>query len=592
MPADDTMEEKLDVSIEGLDLPDIPFPNNVIDWDEDPTSGVHYRRLTEMEIESNGWHGNLLLVALEDDFVADVSTAVAKVTLDLPLADAHPLSLQENLPIISVPLVHQSSRDFAGSVQHFVKATGVAVVTAKRPVFHSYIQKYLDWGTVDDTAVHLFAQDDGGIVVSGATYGRTFWLEGPQEDFLDLITIDIEPEPGRQAFLLHTEHGLPLSQLQVDEDAAAAHIQNRRSTPPISSVAASAPMIAGGAPSEINQCTDGLNNDPEIDDVADGCDFSCMPHPDFGTDSYPGVFPIWEYARPFAVVGDAEWCTTHVNDWEDLLHSYGRTAEEMLNWVEAPTTVFPGPRVPPFRLVGLYCWVFEDLDDALECHNNGNCPTGYEDYPFKNVGTTWSSGNNANTYLDKVWSATDAWATDAVLEGAPDVVHPLQNVVVVVYRQDPNENPEVAGLASLGNTMPYSRAGGSVALGIDWLGDSWGGDLHPILIGRITAHEFGHTHGLTHDPTTFDGVPGFMATGGGAAPILGENVDSNIINHEVPATNPPTMYTQYQAWTKVAPLKRSPRPAGFSHVGCDTNPDNCPTGLTCTDTVQGFACLP
>lgn len=47
----------------------------------------------------------------------------------LPLADAARGSLQEDLPVISVPLVHQSTRDFAGVVEHLVTAHGAAVET-------------------------------------------------------------------------------------------------------------------------------------------------------------------------------------------------------------------------------------------------------------------------------------------------------------------------------------------------------------------------------------------------------------------------------------------------------------------------------
>jgi len=46
------------------------------------------------------------------------------LTLDLPLADVHPDSLREDLPIVSVPLIHATSRDFAGVVEHHVDDEG------------------------------------------------------------------------------------------------------------------------------------------------------------------------------------------------------------------------------------------------------------------------------------------------------------------------------------------------------------------------------------------------------------------------------------------------------------------------------------
>lgn len=87
--ADDTAGEKLDVWLDDFNLPDIP-PPGVLDWEEDPLSGIQYRRPTALEIASNGWSGNLLLVALESTFVTSVSTGVGKVELSLPLADAEP----------------------------------------------------------------------------------------------------------------------------------------------------------------------------------------------------------------------------------------------------------------------------------------------------------------------------------------------------------------------------------------------------------------------------------------------------------------------------------------------------------------------
>lgn len=384
--------------------------------------------------------------------------------------------------------------------------------------------------------------------------------------------------------------------MKLDEDEVAMHVENRRLPRPEPSLVARPGPASGGMPEAINQCTDGLNNDPDLDDVADGCDYSCMPHPDFGTHLYPGVEPIFEYARPFAVVGSAEWCSTHPTTWQGLLQSFGRTAEEMLNWVEAPPALYPGPRVPPFRLVGEYCWVLEDLDAALECHYDGNCPAGYESYPFAGVGDNWSSPANVPTvtYIDRVWSAADAWAADAVAQGEPDIIHPLQNIVVVVSRQDPTETEEIGGKAFFHNAEVW-RVGGGIALGTETIEDGFGNpvameDMDPILIGRIIAHEIGHTHGLNHDSTVTEGLPNFMSVGGGPSPILGDDVKSEVVNPDKP-TIPPTYFSHYEAWTRAAPDKWFPRPPGFSYVGCTLAPDNCPVGLQCTDTDRGFECI-
>lgn len=57
--ADDTAEPKLDVvEHNDLGLPDIP-PPGLTRWQEDPGSGIQYRRPTELELERNRWAGNL-----------------------------------------------------------------------------------------------------------------------------------------------------------------------------------------------------------------------------------------------------------------------------------------------------------------------------------------------------------------------------------------------------------------------------------------------------------------------------------------------------------------------------------------------------
>jgi len=220
--------------------------------------------------------------------------------------------------------------------------------------------------------------------------------------------------------------------------------------------------------------------------------------------------------------------------------------------------------------------VLDDLDVAAQCHDDGLCPAGTEDYPFQNVGDNWSQ------YLGQVWGAADAWAGDAVAQGAADVVHPLQHIAVVASQADPNEPLGTVGLAFLGIDVNFGDAGGGLALGT-----SHGEDFHPVMLGRAIAHEIGHTYGLMHDSTTVSGVPSFMNSSGGAVPRLGETVESNIVKDTTHV--PEIMYTQYEAWAILAPNKRVPRPVGFSHTGC--SPGHCPPGLDCQNTVQGSACV-
>ena len=514
----------------------------------------------------NEWEGDLLLVAFDSEQIEGFALGQRSGTIHIPLPDASAGSAQRDLPIVSVDLSLMAVRAMASVIEHRATSSGT-VLTGERPAFNSYLQTSLDWGTIDDVAVYLQARKGGTSVISGATYGRTFWLEGRREDGLQ-YELELDADPGRSVYLLRTQHDHPRDDFSLSSDEMGAWI---------ASISQAVSSFAPTSFSQINQCVDGLNNDPQADVHADGCDFSCMPHPDFGTDRFPGVVPVWEYGRPFAVFGDAEWCTHHAENWQDLLHLYGAGAEQMLNWVEAPAEV-GGDRVPPFRLAGIYCWIFDDLEAASACHHNGQCPPEAESYPFTNVGWAWS-GNGTVNYLDRVWGATDAWASDGIELGAPTLVHPLQNVAVVTAVGPDQILGFPEGLAFLGIEVSFQRAGGAVAAGYSPPGSFV--PLGPTLIGRIIAHEFGHTYGLNHE----DLVGSFMRAEGGPNPRLSDT-PSNVLDF---SQVPPDHLTNNEVWAVAASRKESPRPPGFRHVGCA--PSSCPTGLTCTSTVQGHACL-
>jgi hypothetical protein len=360
---DDTMTEKLDVGF-GLDL---GGPPPELDWHRDTLSGLHYRKPTENEVAMNKWGGNVLLVALPDILLRDLRQGVSPMALQLPLADAAPWSPQTDLPVLDVDIVLRANRRSIGVVQHRVVSPRTVLVSATRPTFHTYVQAGLDWGDVDDSALRVTVRDHGGIVVVGATYGRHFWLEGPYDHRAGIVEIDLLPDSGRKLYVLHSVHGSVLSsELELTDDDVATSIQNAMIDDSVNALAATPDATGNHVAGVVHQCTDDLNNDPQLGAYdADGCDFSCMPHPDFGTDKFPQVYPVLEYARPFAIVGDAEWCTRHLGDggddtdWAEILVTIGETAETMLNQVEAPAS-FIGPRVPPFRLVGLP-WIVRRL---------------------------------------------------------------------------------------------------------------------------------------------------------------------------------------------------------------------------------------
>lgn len=562
------------------DLPDLP-PKPV--WESDGPTDLLYRAPTSMEKAANGWDETVLLLSFPRSVVTDLSQGEPSLSLAVPLADRG-TPIQENLPIATVDLELRSARAFVGVGGRRMHATGVESIS-KRPTTFVFGQRGLDWNNIDDIAVMVTAADDGGLVVLGATHGRTFWANGPYATDTRILTVEIPPPSGRELFILHTEF-TPPSQAMVMGFQPSSEIAYATSVDSPADLAADWKPIAEpmgdddddddvSLPPAFNQCTDDLNNDPGLDPYADGCDFMCMEHPDFGTDAYPDVHPVIEYGRPFAIFADANWCTAHAETWEDDLIAIGLHAETMLNWVNVGS-----PRVPPFRHVGVWCDCFEDLDQAADCHNNGVCPAALAGYPLKGVANFWGEAEDdftwpteiPNTFLHRVWDISERWASLS----DPEDVHPIQQAVVLTPLVDVTDiNAKLVGRALIEPHLGF--AGGALVRTTKAGGD----EKSHLSLGYAVAHELGHTQGLAHDNSQEGEAKSFMNFSGGGAPILGEDVDSHVWK------NTSVKFSNVEVWELLAPVKKSPRSPGFKYVGCDDMSNPCPEGMKCVGVQTG-----
>lgn len=574
--ADDTTgeEEKLDTP-QYADLGFVP----PIAWESDSSSELLYRAPTEAEKRVNNWDETVLLVALETEFLRDVSDGASTATLKLPLTDKG-TPWQFNLPVLGVDVALASSRHFVGVGGKRLSSNGAVQTVSHRPETRVYGQRGLDWDNIDDLAVMVSSTGDG-VVIEGATHGRTFWLNGPHDTDNPSATYnDLAPPVGRTLYVLRTEFVPPLATMIASAQQVSNLAYSRLDHSIDDFAGVGAPQR--GTDNTFNQCADDLNNDPDIDDVADGCDFMCMEHPDFGTDLFPGVEPVYEYARPFAIFGDARWCTDHMDTWQADLIEFGIHAEAMLNWVD----VGPGPRVPPFRHVGIWCDVFPDESSAEDCHDNANCPPELAGYPLAGVANVWGEVDTSFswpdsmplTYLHRVWDFADRWAT----QSDPEDVHPIQLAIVVT---------------PTGNIIDLGQTNGGQAFWGVHLGFAGGAlartrfneqERNPISIGYTIAHEIGHTHGLAHDDSVLGPFDSFMKSTGGGAPTLSGDVDSF-----VPKDISGNFFSNAAAWELLSIRKSGPRSPGFRYVGCDDTTNPCPDGLSCKTLEHGDTqCLP
>lgn len=536
-----------------LDVQSGPDPGDPGAWRYHGASDSWYRGTTAFERTANEWEPQTVLLVPSETLLKNLVKGESPLVAKIPIA-AEPTAQQSSLAFADVDIELAATHNAIPFTTINERSRGGGVVTEYTKM-NFYLAQNLEWGTVDDTVVRVFASEEGALELNGAMYDRSFRLAGPYDAIRgDALQIDIAPPSGTELFVLQTFFGNPRSFLAASGDPnpvgnVAAFLSLDGKPDRFSSGADSAPNTLAG------QCADGLDNDG--DEHADTCDFSCLPHPDFQGDVIDHVAGF-EHTKDFAMVGDAGFCTLNANKgmWKTVAMDLGAGASQFLNWVEAPNAE---KRVPPIRMTMAGCFVFEDMTAATACHVAGNC-VGQVDYPYAGVGGEWgsSSGPNPGGYLGRHWGALDAWVTEVA---DPMDVRPVQIVI---------------GIVNYSNTF---GSGGRAYYDAQQL--SFHGSAHvrapgssgqnPSQVTINTAHEIGHTLGLQHDSVVQDGVTGFMFTSGGGGPFLDWDAPSQV------QINTNEFFTQGEVWTNLAIGDDSPRPPGFGYVGCIDDSD-CTAG--------------
>jgi hypothetical protein len=315
-----------------------------------------------------------------------------------------------------------------------------------------------------------------------------------------------------------------------------------------------------------SQCSDGLDNDG--DGFADSCDFNCVEHPDFGTDTTVHAIPL-EHVKAIGLFGTMHYCTINEGAYLASFAEWSSIASLVLNNIvpdEAPANYDPAVRPPPFVVTMRGCLVADNEDVSERCDSSSPtagptpCPDDLSDYPFWSISTQNWSANSGGTN-------TGAWDyVDYLIEGgyASDT-SPINIATVITDREGITPNQEVVN----GLTVSLGEDDSSLT-GASTVNGSSG------RTGLTLAHEVGHAVGLQHDTAFYPGTTtrGIMAPlGAGIAPTI--EWDLLLAPGERQGTR----------WQFTAPSKQVPRTPGFSFTGC-SNDSECQTGH------PGLVCSP
>jgi hypothetical protein len=364
--ADDTAAPLLDIGgadgSSGGAGPDIPPPEIIpdddpVDWTYDAAEDTYYRSPTTLEMLDNPWLSAAdLLVIPPRIILQELSAGDGSMDLPIPMLDEFGGRPQDGLPFRDLQLGKVGTTDNVPFMEQ--RWEDDCLRRSTLGVSFSFYESRgfdplnIDVNDVVGSAISTGTRDS--LAVLGATEDLSFSLRGPylparvpleialptEKSTFYVLTTRFDPNPG----LILTGSGgtAPVSLDDNASDFASARrpssnhadlfhlcfdgIQNGHETAPDCGGPDCPPCGVGQACVQASdcisrlcyqdkgnipgvcssQCSDGLDNDP--DGFADSCDFNCVGHPDFSTDTVVHSVPL-EHAKPVGLFGTMEFCT-------------------------------------------------------------------------------------------------------------------------------------------------------------------------------------------------------------------------------------------------------------------------------------------
>lgn len=491
-------------------------------WSFDPLANRHYRRATELELETNGWQPGTFLVTLGglDEAFAE---AEASTTVTLPMTDGTTMQLVLDLRATD------DTRKFVSMDGSRVDATsGGPVIEGLRPTINLYGSQTTELATGTDlhgiVATAVTVQELGQFDIQGVAE-RT-GANGPSADAVAVSNSSpdwyVENIPGPSVgpsdlYLVSWTEEETLAQWPPNEpsDVCAMWIP----APPNTQGWHPCNVLEPDPPGD---CGDGIDNDDDghVDgkEHPDDADYDSICEHQAGCDpatpgkSYPPHTHVTELGKHFGLFGDVVWCTRHEANWVAKLYQLGRNSEQVFSTHPGEDggrsatydTAIDHGQVPLRFSVGK-CWIVEDYDDAEACQLEGGASCSPFDegsnsghvYPYAGLGALLDKNEDLgwdSTLSDYFTAVTQDLAHAAQLPAPHNIDYPLDFMQVVL--RPAHVNDWSAG----GITYTCQRK--------SIIHDDSSVDSPKLVVAERSAHELAHDFSCLHKHARILDAPG------------------------------------------------------------------------------------
>lgn len=461
-------EEPGGLKLESAGLDGFEDKEDPLVWLKHDLTGLYYRRVTDNEVESNGWVHSTYLIELEPglDAVRQGSNSFAFI---VPLNDSY-------VEVFDMRLVREDRMNFS-------EGPGVEPEEWRMRTYEGY-------QNASQKVAHVIGGEHGGL------YGEAVFNESD----LDILGTINGPEPRWVIDDLLTEDGTT-----VNESAVVA-VPLSGPGPEYEQLTCIVLESLPARGMQSTQCDDDDESEgttPRCDDGEDndGDEWTDYPE-DPGCDSADDD-DEWDSPteREFHLMGEIKWCTGHGDgNWQSRISDIAFDIED----------AFRGERDTRVDLVAShgFCWVHEDGHDmAVDCATGetaeDNCTWG-----DGHVYQYYNAENESVTYRDEAWNYSNHWQDHN--DSIPDV-HAIQVIHEgpLTYEGD----GQICGLASfpdLGDQWDSNVSGPKPT------GDSVAGNdgVNCPTFWLTPSHEMGHNfnawHGDNETAPTWGNCPTLM----------------------------------------------------------------------------------